>query len=145
MNPKNKKRIITSPKDWLTHAKSDLKLAKLGLRQDVLSEQICFHAQQTVEKSLKAVLLFLHIDFPFTHDLEELLDTFEHAGISIPSEFLEVGVLTPYAVETRYPGFWGEISEYDVNEAITFAEMTIEWAEGYVLKKNQEEEKVDIR
>ncbi|MDI6736329.1 MAG: HEPN domain-containing protein [bacterium] len=141
MSPKGKKHIIASPEDWLIHAKSDLTLAKLGLSQDVLWEQICFHAQQAVEKSLKAILLFFKIDFPFTHDLEELLDTFEHAGISIPSEFLEVGVLTPYAVETRYPGFWGEISEYDVNEAITFAEMTIQWAEEYVLKKNQAEEK----
>ena len=31
MNPKGKKRIIASPQDWLTHAKSDLRLAKLGL------------------------------------------------------------------------------------------------------------------
>ena len=117
MNPP-KKRMPVSPDEWLIHARSDLKLAKLGIAQDVLREQICFHAQQAVEKSLKAVLLHFKVDFPFTHDLEELLDTLKIAGISIPSNLNEIGVLTPYAVETRYPGYWGEISESEVIEAL---------------------------
>jgi HEPN domain-containing protein len=32
----------------------------------------CFHAQQAVEKALKAVLTIKHIDFRCTQDLEEL-------------------------------------------------------------------------
>ena len=32
---------------------------------------ICFHAQQAVEKALKAVLTIKHIDFRRTHVLEE--------------------------------------------------------------------------
>lgn len=118
-----------SPDEWLIHAMSDLKLAKLGIAQNVLREHICFHAQQAVEKSLKAVLLHFKVDFPFTHDLEELLDTLKIAGISIPSNLNEIGVLTPYAVETRYPGYWGEISESEMIEALEFAESAIKWAE----------------
>jgi len=128
MNPP-KKRMPVSPDEWLIHARSDLKLAKLGIAQDVLREQICFHAQQAVEKSLKAVLLHFKVDFPLTHDLEELLDTLKIAGISIPSNLNEIGVLTPYAVETRYPGYWGEISESEVIEALELAESAIKWAE----------------
>jgi HEPN domain-containing protein len=135
MNPPRKKKIPSSPQEWLVHAESDLKLAKLGLNKDVLPEQICFHAQQTVEKTLKAVLLFYKIDFPFTHDLEELLDTFEAAKISVPAHLLDVGILTPYAVETRYPGFWGEILESEVSEAILLAEKAIKWAEEVIKKK----------
>ena len=56
-------------------------------------------------------MLFYKVEFPFTHDLEELLDTFEVAGISVPADLLNVSILTPYAVEARYPGYWGEISE----------------------------------
>ena len=129
MNPPHKGRIPASPDEWLLHAQSDLKLAKLGLNQDVLPEQICFHAQQAVEKAVKSVLLFHKIDFPFTHDLEELLDTFEVAGLSVPAEMSDIGVLTPYAVETRYPGYWGEITEDDVSEAVSFAEKAIKWTE----------------
>jgi len=135
MSPKPNKRIPPSPEEWLTHAKSDLKLAKIGLNKDVLPEQICFHAQQTVEKALKAVLLFYKIDFPFTHDLEELLDTFETNKITVPAYLLDIGILTPYAVETRYPGFWGEISESEVSEAISLAKKVIKWAKEVVKKK----------
>ncbi|MEW5767055.1 MAG: HEPN domain-containing protein [bacterium] len=132
MNYLHKKRIPASSEEWLLHAKSDLKLAKLGIKQDVLPEQICFHAQQCVEKALKAILVFCKVDFPFTHDLEELLDTFEMAGILIPSELSDIGILTPYAVESRYPGYWGEILENDVTEAIALAEKTIKWSEEYI-------------
>lgn len=128
MNPPHKGRIPASPDEWFLHAQSDLTLAKLGLNQEVLPEQICFHAQQAVEKAVKSVLLFHKIDFPFTHDLEELLDTLENAEIPVPSELSDIGVLTPYAVETRYPGYWGEISENDVSEAFSFAEKAIKWA-----------------
>jgi len=128
MNPPPKKGVVASPVEWLNLAGSDLRLALLGKDQDVLSEQICFHAQQAVEKSFKALLIFHKIDFPFTHDLEELLDTFENEGIPIPSELEEAGMLTPYAVETRYPGYWGEIYDNDVAEAIRLAEKAINWA-----------------
>lgn len=88
MNPPRKNRVPASPEEWLLHARSDFKLAGLGLNEDILSEQICFHAQQAVEKAIKAVLLFYKIDFPFTHDLQELLDTIQSAGIQIPRDLL---------------------------------------------------------
>jgi HEPN domain-containing protein len=130
----NAKRPVAdlSVSAWLKHAESDLRLAQLARHQDILPEQICFHAQQAVEKSLKALLIHAHIDFPFTHDLRELLDVLGEAGISIPDELGEVDILTPFAVETRYPGFWGAISEDDVDEAITFAVKTVRWVQGHV-------------
>lgn len=137
MNPPDRKRLPASPKEWLSHALSDLKLAKLGRKhQDVLYQQICFHGQQAVEKALKAVLLFKKINFPLTHDIQELIDIFEKAGVSLPSSFLDAGNLTPYAVETRYPGYWGEINDSDVDEAIKIAEMVVAWA-GKSIKKNK--------
>ena len=64
-----------SPKDWLAHAQSDLNLARIArVQKDILPEQSCFHAQQAVEKALKAVLLFKKIEFPLVHDIEELLE-----------------------------------------------------------------------
>lgn len=135
MNLRRKKGIPPSPEEWLIHARSDLKLAKIGLNKDILPEQICFHAQQAVEKALKSVLLFYNVDFPFTHDIEELLDVFEANKISVPAHLLDVGILTPYAVETRYPGFWGEISESEVSEAISLAKKVIKWAKEIIEKE----------
>ena len=80
------KRQPASPEEWLLHAVSDLNLANLGLHGEVLPEQICFHAQQAAEKALKAVLIHRNVDFPFTHDLEELLDTLDETDIALPTE-----------------------------------------------------------
>ena len=87
---------------WLNHAKSDFKMAKIASGQEGLLEQICFHAQQAVEKSMKAVLVFHQIDFPFTHDLEQLLVLLEKKQIALPDTLQDIGLLTPYSVETRY-------------------------------------------
>ncbi len=53
-----------SAEDWLRYAKSDLEPARIEKPEGVLLENLCFHAQQAAEKTLKAVLIFLEIDFP---------------------------------------------------------------------------------
>jgi len=129
MNPPAKRTVEARPDRWLEHARSDLALARVGVGADVLPEQLCFHAQQAVEKAFKAVLLHRKVEFPFTHDLSELLDALADAGIEVPALLTEADALTPYAVETRYPGSWGEISDQDVEEAIRLAEGVLRWAE----------------
>jgi len=90
---------------WLSHAQSDLELARLGRSsKDILAAQICFHAQQAAEKAIKAVLLSRQIDFPFTHDIEQLIEIAEQHKVDLTSDVRNAGTLTPYAVETRYPG-----------------------------------------
>jgi HEPN domain-containing protein len=44
-----------------------------------------FHAQQAVEKSLKAVLAVKGVDFPFTHDIEGLVELCEAEGAALPA------------------------------------------------------------
>lgn len=135
MSPPDRGRLPASPEEWVNHAHSDLTLAQIGRDNSmVLNEQICFHAQQAAEKAIKAVLLFYKVDFPLTHDLEELVDIFDKNGISIPKEILDVGILTPYAVEARYPGYWDEITEHDVDDALQLAEKIVTWA-GKCIKK----------
>jgi len=62
----------------------------------------CFHAQQAVEKALKAIMFLHGVEFRRTHDLEELSGTLADAGVNIPLEEDELRRLTPYAVEFRY-------------------------------------------
>jgi HEPN domain-containing protein len=102
MNPGNEKSTPGSPSQWIAHAESDLRLARLGAEDSaVLREQVCFHAQQAAEKALKAILLSRKIDFPYTHDIKGLIRIAETNGVVIPSAIQQAAVLTPYAVETR--------------------------------------------
>jgi len=65
-------------------------------------EGIGFHAQQMVEKLLKAVLALHKIRFPRTHDLESLVKLIDQNNIKRPEILHHLGDLTPYAVEFRY-------------------------------------------
>lgn len=130
MNPRGKGRVPGSPDEWLNHAKSDLRLAYLAAGDKAIRrEQVCFHAQQAAEKAIKAVLLAGKIEFPLTHDIEELLEIAESGGIKLPQDVREAGILSPYAVESRYPGYWFEIADADLEEALRAADLTIQWAE----------------
>ena len=136
MKPPHNPTVPGSPEEWLAHARSDANLAQLAKgRKDVLPEQICFHAQQAVEKALKAVLLSQRVDFPLTHDLEALAELLESHGVRCPSEIADVDTLTPYAVETRYPGSFQEIRHEDVDEAIWIAMRVLAWAEAFLSRR----------
>jgi HEPN domain-containing protein len=63
---------------------------------------IGFHAQQAVEKMLKAVLASAAVRYRRTHDLLELFDTLRENNISYPPELEEVRRLTPFAAAFRY-------------------------------------------
>ena len=66
---------------------------------DIAEEIIGFHAQQSAEKILKAVLAYNEIDYPFTHRLSDLIDLIKDHDISFPDELEEIRFLTPFAVE----------------------------------------------
>lgn len=61
-----------------------------------------FHAQQAVEKALKAVLAQEAVVFRRTHDIAELLDLLEDARLGAPPHAAHLDELNPYAVEMRY-------------------------------------------
>ena len=60
-----------------------------------------FHAQQAIEKSLKAWLAVRSVEFPRTHDLSRLLDLLERDGVAV-SLFWPLVQYTVYAVQARY-------------------------------------------
>src|SRR5947209_19510765 len=62
----------TDPREWLNPAKSNLAQAKEPL-PEVYLEDLCFNAQQAVEKAIKAVFLQHGLNFPHIHDLAQLL------------------------------------------------------------------------
>jgi HEPN domain-containing protein len=116
------------PGDWLRHAWSDLELARTRRNSKILLEDLCFHAQQTAEKALKAVLVFHSVPFPKTHNIRTLMDLLPE-GLNLPEEAKEAASLTDYAVLTRYPGALEPVTEEEYIEAVRIAEAVVHWAE----------------
>jgi HEPN domain-containing protein len=60
-----------------------------------------FHAQQAVEKALKAWLAAKEQTYPFSHDLGVLFNILTELGENV-STYQNLVTLTPYAVQFRY-------------------------------------------
>jgi HEPN domain-containing protein len=117
-----------SSEEWLRYAHSDLEIARVTPSPDMLLEGLCFHAQQTAEKALKAVLIALGIAFPRTHSIRRLLDLLP-ADLTVPEAIQDAASLTDYAVLTRYPGNLEPVDDEEYQEAIRLAETVLSWAE----------------
>ncbi len=103
---------------WLTSAKEDLKLARLGQEcHDIRYELFCYHCQQAAEKSLKALLIFKLGKYPKTHSLDELIKNLEENNIAIPEDIKKEALST-----IRYGGqqFMGHVGlfQYPLNTLI---------------------------
>jgi HEPN domain-containing protein len=127
-------RLTTgSPEDWLRHAKSDLAVAQnIENNPDVLPNQTAFHAQQAAEKAIKGAMSHAGIAFPLTHDLKDLVKRWTSSGRVWPPALINVKTLTPYAVESRYPGYIHQISRAELRAAIEMAAQVIAWAEAQI-------------
>lgn len=115
----------------LRKAREDLDaLTKLAPDGDTADAIVGFHAQQAVEKALKAVLAAFGEDFPWTHDLRYLIERLGDVEIPLPSSLHEVRVLAPWAVEFRY----GETIDdpLDRVQALALAKEAVEWAKNQV-------------
>lgn len=124
---------LGTPHDWLDRARSNLARARQPKAVEVFWEDLCFDAQQAVEKSLKAVLLSRDIPFPFVHNIAALLTLLEKGGIFLPEEIRAAADLTDYAVTARYPGTSEPVSEEEFRQALQTAEAVFLWAEKFVV------------
>lgn len=86
----------------LKKAANDLIAAEATLNIEQALDTVCFHAQQAVEKSLKAILALYDIDYPRRHDLGELLNLTVPLAPQIAPLEDRILRMTPYAVEARY-------------------------------------------
>ncbi len=60
-----------------------------------------FHAQQAVEKAIKAWIASLSLEYPISHDLRRLLNVLRSANKSV-DDFDALMILQPFAVQYRY-------------------------------------------
>ena len=121
------------PREWLRRARSNLARASQGqVTPDILFEDVCFDAQQAVEKALKALLVLKGAHVPHTHSISELVTTLSQLGFEIPADVQEASALTDYAVASRYPGPSEPVLVEDYEKALATATAVVSWATGIV-------------
>lgn len=87
---------------------------------------LCFHAQQCVEKALKAMLAMHGVTYPHTHNLATLADTLGDLGLSTPVDPDILLLLNPCAVSFRYDDM--DIPRFTRPEIMTIAQQMLDWA-----------------
>jgi HEPN domain-containing protein len=107
---------------WIRSADGDLAAAKHLLSGGAeFVRGAVFHAQQAVEKYLKAVLVWHQVEFPKTHDIGLLADLLKTVDGGLADRVREASALTPYAVEARYPSDLPEPTLAEAREALSIA------------------------
>jgi|SRR5579862_1703886 len=114
--------LITVIREWLAKADSDLKTAthSLILGVEAPTETICFHTQQCIEKYLKALLVYLAIPFPKTHNLAMLLQLIPAKSRPVLDD-RACDTLTEYATVIRYPHGGPDISVAEARKAVAIS------------------------
>jgi HEPN domain-containing protein len=70
-----------------------------------------------------------NIEYPKTHSISKIITILINSGIEIPDIIIKTAPqLTAYAVETRYPDDYGEITKDEHKEALEIAENVYNWA-----------------
>lgn len=92
--------------EWMQKAEADFATMEreCQVRDCPNFDGICFHAQQCIEKYLKAILQEANIRFGKIHDLVALLDSALEVTPSWESLREDLAYLTEFAVTYRYPG-----------------------------------------
>ena len=114
--------------EWIKRAKSSLEVAQAKVIQYTYYEDLCFQSQQAVEKALKGLLIFYGIQPEFTHNIEILLNELKKFT-ALPKEIIETAKLTIYAVQTRYPGEYDDVTKEEYEKSIEIAKACIDWVE----------------
>jgi HEPN domain-containing protein len=119
---------------WIMFAYEDLRMAELAFKEKI-NNQVCFHSQQCIEKTLKGFINYKGRVHPQTHKLADLLSYIS------PSPFdnlrNDILIIDRFHTPTRYPDALpgslpeGLPTEKDAKEAIEIAR--------FVLKKAKEE------
>jgi HEPN domain-containing protein len=89
--------------EWFISAESDLLLIREIMEIENLTHLSAFHAQQSVEKSFKAIIEEFDLGFIKTHSLETLYNLVKK---KLPEQ-LDTDILDQLYIDSRYPGEMG--------------------------------------
>jgi len=114
--------LVNLVSQWIVKGDHDLGTAKITyLNIPEYLDTVTFHCQQATEKYLKAYLIYLSINFRFTHDLVYLIDLIVQVDVDFENYYDLVSEIQGYAVEVRYPNETIFLSDEKVEKAISIA------------------------
>jgi HEPN domain-containing protein len=92
--------------EWIEKAEGDYATAQREIRsrKNPNYDAACFHAQQCIEKYLKARLQEANSPIPYTHDLVVLLNLLSGVEPTWADLIPDARALSVFAVSFRYPG-----------------------------------------
>jgi HEPN domain-containing protein len=113
---------VSDTRAWLSRAATDLRAAAIDLAADPpLLDDLVFHCQQAVEKSMKSLLTWHDEPFGKTHNLETLGEACLRLDSSLRSLVDRAVPLTEYAWKFRYPGEHEEVTRDEAERALVIA------------------------
>ena len=128
-----------SAREWLKFAERDYSIS-LFLKENYRPlpvENICYGCQQSVEKALKAVLIYHTGDAPKIHDINLLTKMCQDYTDEITLDSSVAKTLTRFATKSRYPDEVYDFTDDDVELALKYAKLILDDVEN-VLNPSQE-------
>ncbi len=128
---------MTEPHKWLEFAREDFVLAEVALEKKIYN-QVCFHAQQGVEKALKGFLRTQSRSVPKVHVLNELVALCREIDSSFSKLEQTCLKLDRFYILTRYPdalpgvGSEGMPTAQDAQEAVDLLGKALRWIQGKI-------------
>jgi HEPN domain-containing protein len=109
-------------------AEGDAKaMRRLAPDSEIDDEAVGFHAQQAIEKWLKAVMALQGLEEARIHDLGRLLEILEEAGVDFPPGADWLDDLSIYAVPLRYADLL-DAEPLDRDATLALVDEVGEWA-----------------
>lgn len=108
--------------EWLQIAYDDYDAARYLFenKRPKPLEIVCYHCQQSAEKSLKGYLCSKEIEVPKTHEVGLLCHRCAEFDNGFAAFFKDSAILEGYATNTRYPNKI-EIEEHNAKKALSQA------------------------
>ena len=119
---------VSHAKEWIKFAERDYAVA-LHLSETfhpLPTENICYSCQQSVEKSMKAILAYNEDDIPKTHDIELLHELCQKHTDKINLDISITRTLTRFATKSRYPDSVFEFTSKDTELGLKYAELILD-------------------
>ena len=118
---------IAETRGWLSKAALDLRAAEYGrTASPPITSDMVFHAQQLVEKTLKAFLTWNDQPFRKTHNLIELGEQCAAMSPDLEPLLRRAAPLTEYAWRFRFPGETEEPSTQEADRTLSVAREVFE-------------------
>jgi len=129
---------LTETNEWIKYATDDLEVVNiLTTHYPPKLEIICYHCQQSVEKMLKAFLVYSNVRPPKKHELDILCDMCEYVDKSFTDIYAICDRLNPYSNLPRYP-LGLELTEDMMKLAVKDSEQIYEFVKSKIGKESAE-------